>query len=157
VNSSYDAQYRLDLAKMYLDQARRRLNEGEWHTCVGEAQISVENAAKSILACFRPVPYTHDVANHLSALIRNMPDLGEEIVDKIRRMIVFAETHNSEEHVAATYGNESTRTPPWELFDENKARSSLADAEEACEIAQSIFHRRFSPEEREESEMGGKK
>ena len=157
MNSSYDAQYRLDLAKMYLRRSKSRWNEGEWDSCVREAQVSVENAAKSILACFRPVPYTHDVANHLRELIRNMPGLDEEIVDKIRRMIVFAETHNSEEHVAATYGNESTRTPPWELFDENKARSSLADAEEACEIAQSIFHRRFSPEEREESEMGGKK
>ncbi len=143
MNSSYDAQYRLDLAEMFLDQARRRLNVEEWHTCVGESQVSVENAAKSIIVCFRPVPHTHDVADHLTTLIRNTPDLDEEIVDGIRRMITLAETHNSEEHVAATDGDENTRTPPWELFDENKARNSLADAEEACEMARFVFQSRF--------------
>jgi len=106
VNSSYDAQYRLDLAKMYLRRAKSRRDEDEWDSCVREAQVSVENAAKSILACFRPVPYTHDMENHLRALIRDMHDLDEGIVDSIRQMIALAATHNSEEHVAATCGDE---------------------------------------------------
>ena len=42
-------------------------------------------------------------------------------------------------HVRATYGDESTRTPPWELIQEREAREGLTKARRATALAEMIL------------------
>jgi len=146
VNSNHGAEYRLNLATTYLNQAHKRFRDEEWHTCVGEVQLAVENAAKCVIACFLPVPRSHDMENQLESLLRNFPDLEEKIVESIKRLIEIARRHGLEEHIAVTYGDEETQRLPSELFDEEAAQDALSDAEESLEIARYIFRWRFPKE-----------
>ncbi len=64
-----DAEFRLKLANGYLERAEEHLQRREWDRVVGSAQEAVENAGKSILYHFRPIPNTHDVDKALRQLI----------------------------------------------------------------------------------------
>lgn len=150
MNSNHGAEYRLNLAVLYLGRARRRFEAEEWDSCVGEAQLAVENAAKCVMACFLPVPRSHNMENLLESLLRNFPDLEEEIVEYITRLIEIAGRHGLDEHIAVTYGDENARRLPSELFDEEYAQNALSDAEEALEMARFIFRWRFPEEDKEE-------
>jgi len=150
VNSNHGAEYRFNLATTYLNQARRRLRDEEWHSCVGESQLAVENAAKCVMACFLPVPRSHDMENLLKSLLCNLPDLEEEIVEYITRLIDIAGKHGLEEHIAVTYGDEETQRLPAELFNEESAQNALSDAEEAIAIARAVFQWRFPEENNKE-------
>jgi len=45
-----NALYRLEIAKRHLTVAEKMLKAEEWPTCVSNAQLAIENAAKAILA-----------------------------------------------------------------------------------------------------------
>ena len=55
MNPIEDSHYCLILAEGYLAKAERFFEEALWHDCVRDAQAAVENAGKSIVACFVPV------------------------------------------------------------------------------------------------------
>ena len=58
MNPIEDSRYRSTLAEGYLAKAERFFEESLWHDCVRDAQAAVENAGKSIVACFVPVEKT---------------------------------------------------------------------------------------------------
>ena len=142
MNPQDDARYRLTLAKGYLDKAERFYREASWHDCVRDAQAAVENAGKVIVACFTPVEKTHEPAEQIRVLL----DEGA-IPDPAREMVVEAlpalEALGWKEHIQATYGDEATFTPPWELFKEAQAETALTTARRAVVAAGEVYRTLF--------------
>lgn len=54
--------YRLRLADGFLSEARQDIGFQRWRSCVDNAQLAVENAAKVLLALLGPVGRTHNPA-----------------------------------------------------------------------------------------------
>lgn len=149
MNSVDDARYRLTLAQGQLADAEQDLEQSRWHTCVADAQMAVENAGKAIVACFAPVEKTHEPAEQIKAL------LEEELVpNSVRDVIVNAlpalTALGWEVHIRATYGDETTFTPPWELYDQTEAEGALDAARQAIAVAHQVLEVMFRPPEEED-------
>ena len=131
------AGYRLKLAWGFLDEARQDTDLGRWRSVVDNAQLAVENAAKSVLALLGPVGRTHNPAAQLrEALDEGLyaaPDHSRAL-----RLAELAEVLGPDVHIQTDYGDETEGHTPWELFDETDARQALAMAEEAINLAQVI-------------------
>lgn len=138
MNSRDDAAFRLDLARGYLARAESDAREKRWDSCLANAQEAAENAGKSILTHFRPTPQTHDVVEPLEKLVKLNavpPSLKQRLataLDDFRDMGIKT-------HIRATYGDESTHTPPWRLIQEREATDSLEKARRATALAEMIF------------------
>lgn len=142
MNPRNEARYRLKLAEGYLNKAERFYEEASWHDCVRDAQATVENAGKTIVACFTPVEKSHEPAEQ----IRVMLEKGL-IPAPARAMVVEAlpdlEALGWKEHIQATYGDEATFTPPWELFDEAQAEAAIVAARRAAAAAREVYRALF--------------
>ena len=61
MDSARDAEYRLRLARGFLAEAEEDVRLSRWRSCVDNAQLALENAAKAVIARFGPIPRSHDV------------------------------------------------------------------------------------------------
>lgn len=108
-----------------------------WRSAVDNAQFAVENAAKAVLALIGPVGRTHKPAHLLREALQQ--DLFSSAQNKdVQRLAELAEILGIDIHIQTDYGDEMAGRTPWELFDERDARQSLAMAEEAVNLSQSI-------------------
>ena len=70
-----DAQYRLKVAQGFLNEASQDVGLERWRSAVDNAQLAVENAAKSVLALVGPVGRSHNPAAQLrQAIIQAVPN-----------------------------------------------------------------------------------
>lgn len=138
MNSREDACYRLALARGFRDTAGRDFAWGEWASCVEHAQLAVENSAKAALACWGPIPRTHDLADELSAAVGSTPNLPVEIASALQKIVDCSHSLGTREHILASYGDERARLTPWQLFTEVEANSALQQAREAVENAERV-------------------
>jgi HEPN domain-containing protein len=80
VKSSRDAEFRLELAEGFLREAEQHLDLSRRRSCVGNAQSSVENSAKAVIAMRGPVPKVHQVKSALAKLLTDelcgQPEVG---------------------------------------------------------------------------------
>ena len=134
MDSASDADYRLRLGRGFLAEAEEDLRPSRWRSCVDNSQLAVENAAKSVIARFGPVPRSHDMSAVLSELLRHgtvPPELreGVERLQELSRQLGF------EEHVRSDYGDEARGITPWELFQEADAQRAIAIARRAVDLA----------------------
>ena len=76
-----DAEFRLKLAAGFLAEAEEDRGLSRWRSCVDNSQMSVENAAKAVIALRSPVPKSHQLSKALSKLARDArrKGLGKEI------------------------------------------------------------------------------
>ena len=93
----------------------------------------MENSGKAILMLFGISPKTHEPTKHLAHLLKK-PEIPEPIRLKINGILPDFLLLGMEEHLMTDYGDESTYTLPWDIFDEESARSSL-DAARSCKIS----------------------
>lgn len=133
MDSASDAEYRLRLAGGFLAEAEEDLRSSRWRSCVDNAQLPVENAAKSVVARFGPVPRSHDMSAILSEHLRQgavPPELreGVERLQELSRQLGF------EEHVRSDYGDEARGITPWELFQEPDAQRAIEIARGAVDL-----------------------
>ena len=137
MTGSSDAEYRLRVAQGFLDEARQDVALRRWRSAVDNAQLAVENAAKSVLALLGPVGRTLNPAVQLRQALSDsrLPLYGR---DDVRRLAEQAEMLGPDIHVQTDYGDEMGGRTPWELFDDTDARQSVAIAEEAVDLAQAI-------------------
>ena len=117
-----------------MDSAEEDLRSSRWRSCVDDAQLAVENAAKSVVARFGPVPRSHDMSAVLSEHLRQgtiPPQLREsvELLQDLSRQLGF------EEHVRSDYGDEARGITPWELFQEPDAQRAIEVARRALDLA----------------------
>lgn len=139
--SAKDALFRLETARRYLAAAEKLQEAGEWPGCVHYAQLAVENGVKATLACWGPVPRSHDLMEWLYRLLDQ--ELGEEIRLRIQRLIPLAGEYGRQKHVMSTYGDEETFLTPWDLFDETDARKAVEDARQCITVAGEIYEHHF--------------
>ena len=124
MNSRNDVEYRLKLAKGFLDEAEEDFNLKRWRSCVDNSQLVVENAGKAILMLFGISPKTHEPARHLAQLIHNH-GIPRPIRDKVKDILPDFLALGVEEHFMTDYGDESSYTLPWDMFNEESAKSAL--------------------------------
>jgi len=142
MNPRSDARYRLTLAEGYLEKAERFYGNASWHDCVRDAQAAVENAGKAIVACFTPIEKTHQPAEQIRVLLNEgvIPDPACEMVVEA---LPALEALGWKEHIQATYGDEATFTPPWELFNDSHAETALTAARRAVVAAGEVYRTLF--------------
>lgn len=133
-----ETSFRLRLAEGFIAEARQDIYLERWRSCMDNAQLAVENAAKTVLALQGPVGRTHSPA----ALLRDglINRLFPEVVHKqIEDIAKCAELLGANVHIASDYGDEASWRTPWELFDEADARQALGLAEKAITLARKVI------------------
>ena len=53
LNPLNEVRFRVKLAEQYLKEAEKAYREGDYRTAVGSSQLSVENAAKAVIAFYK--------------------------------------------------------------------------------------------------------
>ena len=122
MDSASDAEYRLRLARGFLAEAEEDFRSSRWRSCVDDAQLAVENAAKSVIARFGPVPRSHDVSAVLSEHLR-LGAVPSELREGVEHLVELSSQLGFEEHVRSDYGDEARGITPWELFQQPDAQS----------------------------------
>jgi HEPN domain-containing protein len=134
---SEEVTYRLRLAEGFLDEARQDIGLSRWRSCIDNSQLSVENAAKAVLAMLAPVGRTHNPA----ILLRKVLAEGrfpEAVRGEVEEVAECSELLGQDIHMETDYGSETEWRTPWELFDESDGREALATAERACNLVRQI-------------------
>lgn len=130
MNSRKDVEYRMKLASGFLQEAIQDFELKRWRSCVSNAQLSVENSGKAILAVFGIAPKTHDPARHLTALVSN-GKIPASVLPKIKEILPDLITLGFDEHILTDYGDESAYALPWDIFDEESATMALHTGKKA--------------------------
>ena len=110
---------------------------GRWRSSVDSAQLSVENAGKTVLALFRLVGRTHNPATQIRRLVGEAR-LDAALSERLERLAELAELLGRDIHIQTDYGDEVGGRTPWELFDEEDAHQAFAIAGEAVSRAERI-------------------
>jgi HEPN domain-containing protein len=139
VKAKRDAEFRLELAEGFLKEAEQDLGLARWRSCADNAQMSVENAAKAVIAMHGPVPKVHQVKPALARLSQD-PGL-KELTREIAALEDISEKLGFEAHIRSDYGDESQYRTPWELFDRSTAEEALTLARKARDYASTIVQR----------------
>lgn len=134
MNTPDEVSYRLALARGFLAEAEQDLTLERWRSCVDNAQLSVENAGKSVLGSFGVIPRTHDPAQQIAVLM-NREKAPENVKTILEAMLPDLLTLGQNEHFLTDYGDESTYTLPWDLFSAKSAEDALAVAQRVYEQA----------------------
>lgn len=139
LNSMEEALYRLELAKGYLERARKALALQDFAGTMSEAQLSVENSAKAVVSCFQIPSWSHDPGEELLEVIadnrtRIIQLLGERFLKRLKDLAEKVHTI-APEHGRSTYGDLERRIPPWEIYSEKDVAKGLEYAEDACKSA----------------------
>jgi HEPN domain-containing protein len=138
VRSGTEAEWRLRVAREHLDVARRSLGAGVLLPAADNARKSVENAIKAAIACYGPVPRTHDAAASLSGLLQAGAAVPAASRADVAQLVTLGQRHGLVEHLRLSYGDEQAGQTPAQLVTAASAQSSIADAEEAVRIAGSL-------------------
>lgn len=133
---STDAQYRFRIAQGFLEESRQDVTLTRWRSAVDNAQLATENATKAVLALVGPVGKTHQPALLLRQALQVFSPSHQQYVERLSEQ---AEMLGFDVHVQTDYGDEMEGVTPWELFNDDDARSALAIAEEAVGLAQLII------------------
>lgn len=133
-----DAQYRLRLAEGFLREAEQDFGSQRWRSCVDNAQLSIENSGKTILAIFGPAPRTHQPTRELQDLVEK-GKLDPSLVNRLSQVLPLFDEFGLEEHFKTDYGLESDYLLPWELYDEEDARKAKRAASQCLELAREVF------------------
>jgi HEPN domain-containing protein len=133
-DSKRDVAYRLRLADGFLGEAEEDLRLQRWRSAVDNAQLSVENSVKAVIARYAPIPRSHDLASPLEEL-RTSRRLSAGEDEAISMLKACATELGYEQHVRSDYGEEASFKTPWELFDQDDAARAVETARRARSIA----------------------
>ena len=137
MNPKRDTEFRLKLAAGFHGEAEEDVRLSRWRSCVDNAQMAVENAAKAVIAMRGPVPKIHQLHRVLSRLSRDA-----QLKSLSREMAALSESTQKlgfEAHIRTDYGDESEYRTPWEIFDREGAEEALSVARQAQDLARRII------------------
>jgi len=129
--------YRLKLAREHLEQAKIALEAGAIIAAVHEAQLSIENSAKAVIAVFKPPSWVHNPAPELRELIRE-GRIPPEAKDRAFHLAEIAE-EAAPHHALSSYGDIREMTTPYEIYNKEDAKALVQRAVEALEHAHFIL------------------
>jgi HEPN domain-containing protein len=137
MNPKRDTEFRLKLSAGFLKEAEEDMRLSRWRSCVDNAQMAAENAAKAVIAMRGPVPKVHQLHKALSRLSKNVRLSG--LSKDFTALSEITEKLGFEEHIRTDYGDESQYRTPWEIFDRESAEEALSLARRAQDIARRII------------------
>jgi len=137
-----EAEYRLNLARGYFAEAEEDIKRKRWRSCAASAQLSIENSAKAVIACFVPVAITHDPAMQLARLIET-ETMPEEVTAKVREIVFIAARFGGREHGLFSYGDTKRFRDPWSLVTQAKANEAIVGARRCLVIAEEVHEHFF--------------
>jgi HEPN domain-containing protein len=130
------ARYRFTVAQGFLQEARQDVTLQRWRSAVDNAQLAVENAAKTALV--GPVGRTHNPAVQLRQLLEEGV-FPAEWQARVRQLAERAELLGPDVHIQTDYGDEVEGRTPWDIFQQTDARQALTLAEEAVALSKSML------------------
>lgn len=140
MNSKEDAEYRLNISSGFLKEAEEDFRQKRWRSCVGNSQMSLENAGKAVISLFKPVEKTHEPIRQIKELIErgllNESDCPEISFDEL---VETFSALGEEEHFRSDYGDEAKKILPWDIYDEDFATKSIVAARGGFGLAKKIF------------------
>ncbi len=132
-----DIDYRLELARGFLNEAEQDYSLKRWRSCVSGSILVLENTGLAVLMLFGVSPLTHKPAGHLSQLITE-GTVTKEVAELIEEILPELEKYDSHEKMLAKYGNESSYQLPWELFNEDEGVLAIEAARKSMRISSEI-------------------
>ena len=102
-----------------------------------------------IIALLEPVEKTHNPSRQLRRLLET-ERLGNELRPEVEEITSIVDRFGIEEHFMTDYGDETTRTDPWSLFEEEDAKEALSLGERCFSLAEKVFLVQLKELEREE-------
>jgi len=150
VNWGDQIQYRLELADGFLNEVRQDIELKRFRSCVDNAQLSIENSVKAVLAVFGPVGKTHDPWLELRDLLKEESVIRSGLREAANELAELAAKFGTKEHFLTDYGDESRFLSPWKLFDEEDAQEARETAERCFVLSKEIAGKLLEPDESEE-------
>lgn len=130
-----EVKHRFKLSIEYLKKAEKFLKSGDYKESVEASQLSIENAAKAIIALKRIPSWSHDPSDELLEVALELPDnqniLARELANLAHEL--------APEHGIATYGKPTEGLMPWEIYDKTKAQEAFNKAKRANELMNTIL------------------
>jgi HEPN domain-containing protein len=137
VSASKDVDYRIALAAGFPAEAEQDFALERWRSCVDNAQLTVENAGKAVLALFGITPKTHDPARQVAAVLREQ-ELPADVSKLLHAMLPDLLVLGTETHFLTDYGDEASYTLPWDLFTRQTAEDALQSAQRSVQRARAL-------------------
>ena len=135
IDPSFEVNYRMKLAIEYFKKAKKFFESEDYKESVEASQLSVEDAAKAIIALKRLPSWSHDPSYELFEIIGEFPQELQKIIKELADI-----AHElAPEHGIATYGKPSEGLTPWEIYNKNKAYNTLKKAERAINIMKRVL------------------
>lgn len=135
IDPASEVSYRLRLAELYLRDAEGAYERGDYRGAVASSQLSVENAAKAVIALFRVPSWSHDPSHELRELLSDIPDRARRLAAELADMAEAL----APEHGRATYGEPARGLTPWDIYGEEDARTALSYARRALKLAREVL------------------
>ena len=137
MDSHRDVDYRLELARGFLNEAEQDCSLKRWRSCVSGSILVLENSGLAVLMLFGVSALTHKPARHLSQLIAE-GTVTKEVAELIEEILPELETYDSYHKMLVKYGNESSYQLPWELFNEAEALLALEAARKSMRVSSAL-------------------
>ncbi|MBV5303036.1 MAG: hypothetical protein JZU70_02370 [Chlorobium sp.] len=136
-----DIEYRLELAKGFLQEAEQDYSFQRWRACISSSILVVENAGLAVLMLFGVSPFTHKPGMHLSQLISE-GTVTNDAAALIEQLLPELETYDSHEKMLVKYGDESTFRLPWELFGADEGVLAIEAARKCMRVSMEMAGKR---------------
>ena len=137
MGSDKNVEYRLELARGFLNEAEQDYSLKRWRACVSGSILVLENTGLAVLMLFGVSPLTHKPARHLSQLISE-GTVTTDVAALIQQILPELEKYDSHEKMLAKYGDESSYRLPWELFGEEEGVSAIQAARKCMRLSSEL-------------------
>lgn len=131
-------QYRLRLAREHLEEAVKALGASALVAAIHEAQLSIENSAKAVIAVFKPPSWVHNPGPELRELVREGRAPSRRARSAMLRLAEIAE-EAAPHHALSSYGDVRREATPRDIYTEGDARRLVGMASEALRIATDLI------------------
>ena len=126
-----DVNYRLELARGFLNEAEQDCSLKRWRACVSGSILVLENSGLAVLMLFGVSPLTHKPARHLSQLMTE-GTVTKEVAALIEEILPELEKYDSHEKMLAKYGNESSYQLPGSFLTKRRGSRPLRQPANRC-------------------------
>ena len=134
-------EYRLNLSKEHFEESIKALSADAYVAAIHEAQLAIENAAKAVIALFKPPSWIHNPAPELRAIIKLLSE--KDIKNLIEELVEISEMA-SPYHAGSSYGNAERRLTPRQIYTREEAQALVEKARRAINLACEIIRRVLS-------------
>jgi HEPN domain-containing protein len=134
-NPAREVEYRIRLAREYLEDAEGRHRSNDFKGCVQYSQLAAENAGKAVIATRRTPSWGHDPSPELLEIAKQLVSQHKEKAGRLAEISMLL----APEHGRTTYGEPERFLTPRMLYDLEAADRAIALAREAVAIMNQLI------------------